>query len=79
MRVAVGLLGVPVGVLTMFVSRRRVLLGLLVLAMRVVVGSLEVVVSGRVMAGGGLVMMLHRGVFGVFGHGASSCKRKRKG
>jgi hypothetical protein len=43
----------------MFVSCRRVLLGLLVLAMRVVMGSLEVVVGGRVMAGGGLVMMLH--------------------
>jgi hypothetical protein len=44
----------------MFVSRRRVLLGLLMLAMRVVVGSLEVVVGGCVMAGCGLMMMLHR-------------------
>jgi hypothetical protein len=43
----------------MFVSCRRVLLGLLVLAMCVVMGSLEVVVGGRVMTGGGLVMMLH--------------------
>ena len=59
MRVAVCILRVPVGVLTMFVSCRRVLLGLLVLAMCVVMGSLEVVVGGRVMTGGGLVMMLH--------------------
>jgi hypothetical protein len=58
----------------MFVSCRRVLLGLLMLTMRVVVGGLEVVVGSRVVTGGGLVMMLYRCVFGVFGHGATSCK-----
>jgi hypothetical protein len=63
----------------MFVSRRRVLLGLLMLAMRVVVGGLEVMVGGCVMACGRLVMMFHRRVLGVFGHGAFSCKGKRKG
>jgi hypothetical protein len=63
-----------VRVLAMFVSRRRMLLGLVMLAMRMMVGSLEVVVSSRMMASGGQVMMLDRGVFGVFGHGASSSK-----
>jgi hypothetical protein len=54
-------------------------LGLFMLAMRVMMGRLEMVVSGRVMASGCLVMMLDRCVFGVFGHGASSCKGTRKG
>jgi hypothetical protein len=44
------------------------------LTMRVVAGSLEVMVGSRVMTGGGLVMMLYRCVFGVLGHGAASCK-----
>jgi hypothetical protein len=56
----------------MFVSCRRVLFGLLMLTVRVVVGSLEVVMGSRVMTGGGLVMMLYRCVFCVFGHGATS-------
>jgi hypothetical protein len=58
----------------MFVSCRRVLLALLMLTMRVVVGSLEVMVGSRVVTGGGLVMMLYRCVLGVFGHSATSCK-----
>jgi hypothetical protein len=56
-REALGVLGVPVGVLTMFVSRRRVILGVLML--RVAMGSHEVVVGGCVMVGCDLMMMLH--------------------
>jgi hypothetical protein len=39
----------PVAVLTMLVSRRRVLLGLLVLAVGVMMGRLQVMVRGGVM------------------------------
>jgi hypothetical protein len=49
-------------VLTVFVSRRGVLLGLLILAMRVVVGR-------RVMVCGDLHVMLDRQAFVLLGHG----------
>jgi hypothetical protein len=60
---AVGLLGMPVTVLTVMVSRRRMLLGLVVLPMRVMMGRLQVMVCGGVMVRGGLMMMLHGRVF----------------
>jgi hypothetical protein len=43
---AVGLLGMSVAVLTLLVSRRRVLLGLLVLSVGVMVGRLQMMVCG---------------------------------
>jgi hypothetical protein len=42
------------------------------LAVAVVVGRLEVVVGGRVVAGGRLVVVLHRRVLVLFGHDAFS-------
>ena len=42
-----GVLGMLVAVLTVFVSRRGVLLGLLMLAVGVVVGRLQVMVRGH--------------------------------
>ena len=69
MRVAVGVLGMLVAVLTVFVSRRRVLLGLLMLAMGVVVGRLQVMVRGRVMVCGGLHVILDGRVLALLGHG----------
>jgi hypothetical protein len=53
----------------MFVSRRGVLLGLLMLAMSVVVGRLQVMVRGRVMVGGGLHVMLDGRMFVLLCHG----------
>jgi hypothetical protein len=50
----------PVGVLAMLMSSGRVLLGLLMLAISMMVGGLEVVMGGCVMAGRGQVMMLNR-------------------
>jgi hypothetical protein len=69
----------PVGVLTMLVSRGRMLLGFIMLAMRVVVRGLEMVVRGRVMASRSLVMMLNRRVFVLFGHGGLLLQRKVEG
>ena len=66
---AVGLLGMPVAVLAVLVSRRRVLLGLLVLPMGVIVGRLQVMVRGGVMVCGGLTVMLDGRVFGVLCYG----------
>jgi hypothetical protein len=63
---------VPVAVLAVLVGRGGVLLGLLMLAVAVVVGRLEVVVGGRVVTGGRLVVMLHRRVLVLFGHDAFS-------
>jgi hypothetical protein len=64
-----GVFGMPVGVLTMLVSRGRMLLGLLVLAISMMMGRLKVMVGGRVMAGRGLVMMVNRRMFVLFWHG----------
>jgi hypothetical protein len=60
---AVGLLGLSVTVLTMIVSRRRMLLGLVVLPMGMMMGRLQVMVCGRVMVCGGLTVMLDGRVF----------------
>jgi hypothetical protein len=79
MGVAVGVLGMPVGVLTMLVSCGRVLLGLLVLAVSMVMGGLKVVVRGGVVTGRGLVMMLNRRVFVLFGHGSVLLQSKVEG
>jgi hypothetical protein len=59
----------PVGVLTMLVSRGRMLLGLFVLARSMVVGRLKVMVAGGVMAGRSLVVMVNRRMFVLFWHG----------
>jgi hypothetical protein len=68
-----GILGMPVCVLTMLVSCGRMLLGLIMLAVSMMVGRLKVMVGGRVMAGRGLVMMVNRRVFVLFWHrGVSS-------
>ena len=69
MRVAVGVLGMLVAVLTVFVSRRGVLLGLLMLTVGVVVSRLQVMVRGRVMVCGGLHVMFDRRVFVLLCHG----------
>jgi hypothetical protein len=58
--------------LTVFVSRRRVLLRLVMLPMNVVMGSLKVVVGGGMMACGRVVMMLHGRVFALLGHDLNS-------
>jgi hypothetical protein len=60
--------------LAVLVGRGGVLLGLLMLAVGMVMGRLEVVVGGRVVAGGRLVVMFHRRVLVVFGHDAFSEK-----
>jgi hypothetical protein len=69
MGVTIGILGMPVGVLTMLVSCGRMLLGLFMLAVSMMVGRLKVIVGGRLMAGRGLVMMVNRRVFVLFWHG----------
>ena len=66
---AVGLLGMSVAMLTVVVSRRRVLLGLLVLPVGVMVGRLQVMVRGGVMMCGRLPVMLDGRVFGLLCHG----------
>jgi hypothetical protein len=66
---AVGVLGMSVAMLAVFVSRRRVLLGLLVLSVGVMVGCLQVMVRGGMMVCGGLPVMLDRRVFGLLCHG----------
>jgi hypothetical protein len=58
-----------VPVLTMLVSRRRVLLALLVLAVGVMVGRLMMMVCGSVMVRSGLVVMLDGRVIGLVCHG----------
>jgi hypothetical protein len=71
-----GVLGMPVGVLTMLTRCEGVFLGFLMLAMRMVVRGLKVMVRGGVMAGRGLVMMLNRRMFVWFGHGGVLLLRK---
>jgi hypothetical protein len=66
----------PVGVLAMLMSSGRVLLGLLMLAIGMMVGGLEVVMGGCVMAGRGQVMMLNRPMFVLFWHGCVLLRRK---
>jgi hypothetical protein len=68
--VAVGVLGVFVGVFAVFVSRRGVLLGLIVLAMGMMMGRLEVMVRGGVVTRGRLVVVLDRRVLVRFCHGS---------
>jgi hypothetical protein len=58
-----------VPVLTMLVSCRRVLLGLLVLSVGVMVGRLMMMVRGCMMVRSGLVVMLDRRVLGLVCHG----------
>jgi hypothetical protein len=65
----VGVRRVLVGVLAVLMGRRGVLLGFLVLAVAVVMGSLQVVMSCGVMPSCGLVMMFHCRVF--LRHGAT--------
>jgi hypothetical protein len=60
---AVGILRVFVTLLAVLVCRNGVLLGLVVLAVRVMMCGLEVMVCGRVVPRRRLVMMVHRGVF----------------
>jgi hypothetical protein len=61
-------LGVFVGVLTMFVSRRSMLFRLVVVAVIVMMGSLHVVVSRNLMMRSGVVVMLAGGVLLFLGH-----------
>jgi hypothetical protein len=58
-----------VPVLTVLVSCRRVLLGLLVLSVGVMVGRLMMMVCGCMMVRSGLVVMLDRCVLGLVWHG----------
>jgi hypothetical protein len=57
-----------VGKLAVFQSCRRVLLSLLVLADRVMVLCLVVVMRGRMVVRGGVMMVLARGVFRCLCH-----------
>jgi hypothetical protein len=66
---AVGLLGMPVAVLAVLVSRRRVLLGLFVLPVGVMMGCLQMMVCGSVMVCGSLPMVFDGRVFGLLCHG----------
>jgi hypothetical protein len=67
---AVGILSVPVRVLTVLVSGGRMLLGLLMLAMSVVVRGLKVMVRGGMMAGRGLMVVLNGRVLVLLCHGS---------
>jgi hypothetical protein len=58
-----------VAVLTMIVSRRRVLLGLVVLTVGMMVGRLQVMMSCRMVMCGGLHVMLDGRVFELLWHG----------
>jgi hypothetical protein len=53
----------------MVVSRRRMLLGFLVLPVRMMVGRLQMMVCGGVMVRGGVMVMLGGRVFGLLCHG----------
>jgi hypothetical protein len=59
----------PMTVLTMLVSRRRMLLGLIVLPVGVMLSRLQVMVRSGVMVCGGLTVMLDGRVFRWFCHG----------
>ena len=54
--------------LAVFVGRRGVLLRLVMLAVFVVVGGLQMVVGGGLVLGGGLVMVFSRSVLVLAGH-----------
>jgi hypothetical protein len=54
--------------LTMVVSRRRVLLRFLMLPVGMMVGRLQVMVCGRMMVSGSLMMMLNGWVLGLLCH-----------
>jgi hypothetical protein len=64
----VGLLGMLVPMLTVLVSRRRVLLGLLVLPVGVMVGRLMMMVCGSMMVCSGLDVMVDGRVFRLVCH-----------
>jgi hypothetical protein len=59
----------PVPMLTVLVSCRRMLLGLLVLPVGVMVGRLMMMVCGSVMVRSGLVVVLDSRVFRLVCHG----------
>jgi hypothetical protein len=67
-RVAMCVLAVFVGVVTMFLSRRSVLLPAIMIAMIVFMSSLQVVVSSSLMLSGSIVVMLAGGVLLLFIH-----------
>ena len=69
---AVGVLGVSMSMFAVFVRRSRVLLGLIMLPVRMVVGSLEVMVGSRMMAPGRLEVVFTCRVLVLFGHAGSS-------
>jgi hypothetical protein len=79
MRVAVGVLGVSMSVFAVFVRRRRVLLGLLMLPVRMVVGSLEVVVGSRMMPPGRQEVVFNCRVLVLLGHAGSSGTKRHIG
>jgi hypothetical protein len=58
-----------VAVFTMLMSRRRMLLGLVMLPVGVIVGRLVVMMSGRVMMSSSLTVVLNGWVFGLLWHG----------
>jgi hypothetical protein len=58
-----------VAMLTVVVSRRCVLLSVLVLPVRVTMGRLQVMMRGRVMMCRGLRVMLDSRMFGLLWHG----------
>jgi hypothetical protein len=62
---------VPVSLLAMFVRRRGMLLGLVMLADGMVVGRLVVMMGCGTVVGSGIMMMLGGGMLGLFGHDRS--------
>lgn len=66
--VAVRLGRMLVSLLTVLVRGRRVLFRLLVLSLFVMMSRLEMVMGGRVVFGGGLMMMFRRRMLGLVGH-----------
>jgi hypothetical protein len=67
-----GVHGMLVATLTVFVSQRRAFLGLLVLPVGVMVCSLHVMMCGRVVVRGRKQVVLDRRVFVLFSPGVSS-------
>jgi hypothetical protein len=55
----------------MFVGRRGVLLGLVMLAGGMVVGRLVVMMGRGMVVSGGIMMVLGGGMLGLFGHSRS--------
>jgi hypothetical protein len=68
MRVLMSRLRVPMGLFTVLMGRRGMLLGLVVFTVLMVMGRLVVMMGCRGVARGCLVMMLGRGMFSFFGH-----------